>query len=255
MARMAVGTTALGALLVAAILYAQTPARGFDLQDSPAVINRPGADLPDVYLFPSPTNANDVVAVMDVHPLIPAGAGLTTFFDNKVLYQMKFDNTYATESTTGRPKETTVIQFSVGPPGSGTQTIYVYGPGTPGMTGTTNKLLNSGAASGVGAINRPFQSTGGLTVFAGTRADPFFFDLAQFYNIFPNRNQGSTAPSCLPSIGNGSCPQGFNNPGTDFFADTNTLSIVVELPKSDLIPSGTGPIVAYWATTSTESGN
>jgi hypothetical protein len=36
----------------------------------------------------------------------------------------------------------------------------------------------------------------------------------------------------------------FNNPGTDFFAGTNVMSLVVELPKSLL---GTGTI-NVWAT-------
>ena len=66
----------------------------------------------------------------------------------------------------------------------------------------------------------------GMKVFAGPRDDPFFFDLAQFKKIL-----GGTAT-------------GFNNPGTDTFAGTNVMSIVIELPKSAL---GTGS-VNIWAT-------
>ncbi len=66
----------------------------------------------------------------------------------------------------------------------------------------------------------------GIKVYAGPRDDPFFFDLNQFKAII-----GGTATS-------------FNNPGTDAFAGTNVLSIVVEVPKSML---GTGA-VNIWAT-------
>jgi len=252
------GFVALGALAAVVVLYGRTPARSFDIQNSPAVIKNPSADITDIYMFPSPTNSNNVVVAMDVYPLIAAGQGLKTFFNQSVLYTMKFDNKYANESTTSRPVEDLVIQFSVGAVTSGTQQIYVYGPGAANRTGATTTLIQGGTISGTGYINRPFASLQGLSVFAGAREDPFFFDLQQFYNIFPNRNQGSTAASCLPApVGTGACPQGFNPPGTavDYFADDNVLSIVVEMPKSVLQQNASGNIVAYWATTSTESGN
>ena len=95
-------------------------------------------------------------------------------------------------------------------------------------------------------------------MFAGVREDPFFFDLTQFYNIIPDRNKGSTAASCLPGVGNGSCPTGFNSAltATDFFSNSNVLSIVVEMPKAVLSQSqgASGSVVGYWATTSTQSG-
>ncbi len=110
--------------------------------------------------------------------------------------------------------------------------------------------------SGIGFINKSFAIGSGasiINVFAGARHDPDFFNVSQFYNIFPDRNAGSTAPSCLPG-GSGTCPQGFNSaPGTDYFANTNVLSIVVECPRTLLAGTGNG-VVAYWATTSTTSG-
>ena len=75
-------------------------------------------------------------------------------------------------------------------------------------------------------------SGGSIQVFAGAREDPFFFDLAQFLKILPDRNGGSTAQSCLPVLGNNTCPTGFNNPGSDTLKGFNVLSIiVVELPR------------------------
>ncbi len=250
------GTLALVALVAVVVLYGRTPARSFDIQNAPATVKLPGADITDTYMFPSPTNINNVVVVMDVYPLIPVGKGLTTFFAQSVLYTMKFDNRYAAEPVNSRPVENLVIQFSVSPPMSGTQQIYVYGPGAASRVGSTTTLINGGNFSGTGFINRPFSSVGGLSIFAGARQDPFFFDLQQFYNIYPDRNMGSTAASCLPApIGTGTCPQGFNNPGVDEFANTNILSFVVELPRSLLQSGSNGTLVAYWATTSSETGN
>ena len=74
-ARLFGGTAALCAFVAVAVLYAGVPARSFDLQGSPVLINRPKADITDTYFFPSPTNPNNVVAVMDVQPFVnPANA-------------------------------------------------------------------------------------------------------------------------------------------------------------------------------------
>jgi len=169
------GVLALGALVAVAVLYGR-PVAGFDIQDSPTLVARPGADISDVYLFPSPTNANDVVAVMDVHPGLAAGTGSTAFFDPQVLYTMKFDTRYSSEAVGSSPIENIVIQFSMSAASNGTQQIFVYGPAAPNQTGTSTTLVTSGFTTGTGLINQAFPA-GTLTVFAGVREDPFFFDL------------------------------------------------------------------------------
>ena len=254
--RLFAGAGAVCAFVGAALLYARAPVHGFDVRGAPVLIARPAADITDVYFFPSPSNANNVVAVMNVDPALPAGSGLTTFFDQGVLYTMKFDSRYASEATNGgRPIEDSVIQFSFGAASGGSQQVFVYGPGAPNSTGATTTLLNGGSFSGSGFINKSFfvgSGASALNVFAGTRLDPQFFALTPFYSIFPDRNAGSSAPSCLPS-GNNTCPQGFPSPGVDYFGNTNVLSIVVEFPKTLVAGSGNG-VIAYWATTSTSNG-
>jgi hypothetical protein len=228
------GGVALAALVAATLLYTVGPIRASDHQDSPVTIARPGADITDPYIFPSPTNSSNVVVVMNVHPLIPSGQGLTTYFDPGVIYQMNFDTTSENAST---PSPTItrneVIQFTFGAPGAN-QSVTVYGPAAAPTTDNTTTLMQ---------------------VFAGAREDPFFFDLAQFLKILPDRNQGSTAASCLPPQlgGNNTCPQGFNNPGSDTLKGFNVLSLVVELPRS-VLEAGNGPKIAYWATTHTTGG-
>lgn len=239
------------AVIVSAVaLYAIHPTRASDHQDSPVTIARPGADITDPYIFPSPTNPSNVVLVMNVHPLIPSGQGLTTYFDPGVVYQMNFDT--ASENGSTFPATTItrnlVIQFKFGTAGSG-QSVTVYGPAAAPTTDSTTRLV---AQTGTGTINTPFTA-GSMHVFAGAREDPFFFDLAQFLKILPDRNQGSTAASCLPVLGNGTCPTGFNNPGSDTLRGYNVLSMVVELPRSALQGS-TGSKIAYWVSTHTSNG-
>ena len=68
-------------------------ARGSDHADTPDNAANPGQDLTDVYVFPSPSDSNNVVLAMNVSPLItPAQIG-TRRFDPNVLYQFKIDNT------------------------------------------------------------------------------------------------------------------------------------------------------------------
>jgi len=253
--RLLSGAAVVGTLAAALALYVNHPVRSSDHQDSPATIARPGADITDPYIFPAPNDPSHtkVDVVMNVHPLIPSGQGATTYFDPGVLYQMKFDNV-TPNGTSGTPKENLVIQFVFGAPGPNQQ-VFVYGPAAPATTGSVNTLLP--AQTGTGTINTPFNA-GSMTVYAGAREDSFFFDLAQFLKILPDRNGGSGATSCLPTKlgGNGTCNQGFNKAGvaTDTLKGFNVLSLVVEMPRSALQGSS-GSKIAFWTTTSTVGGN
>ncbi|MDQ2866674.1 MAG: DUF4331 domain-containing protein [Candidatus Eremiobacteraeota bacterium] len=249
------GTLAVTVAFVGAIgLYALNPVRASDHQDSPATLARPGADITDPYIFPSPRNVNNVVIVMDVHPLIPPGQGLSTYFDPGVVYQMNFDT--KSENKMSTPSKNIVrdkvIQFTFGSPGANQQ-VSVRGL-APAPTTTTETTLVP--VSGTGTINAPF-TVGSMQIFAGARAEPFFFDLAQFLKILPNRNKGNPQglPSCLPKIlgGNDTCPQGFNNPGNDFLAPYDVLSMIVEMPRA-MLQSSAGPKVAFWVSTHTSTG-
>jgi len=271
------GVAALCAFVAVALVYARVPARSFDLQGSPTTTKRPAADITDTYLFPSPANPNDIVAVMDVYPEIPASAtpslaytALNTFFDQSVLYTFKFDNNYTSEASNGgRPTEDYVIQVSFGAPSGGTQQVYVYGPSAPNGVGTSTSLVNAGTPSATGFINKSFSIvSSGVQVFAGARRDPAFLNATAtrtastaypffsntptpgtYFGIFPAENPNTlNGQSCLTT---GSCPAGFIA-GTDLFGQTDVLSIVVELPKIDI--TGASGIVAFWATTATTTG-
>lgn len=246
-------------LVVAISLYGVRVARGSDHQDSPTVVSRPGADITDVFAYPAPDNSSNVVLAMDVYPLIPAGmSGNAQFaFDPAVLYQFKIAAGVASKDYT----EKQVIQFTVTGTGQ-SQSLTMYGPAAPNETGTTNTLVAQTGSVPFGQVTK--LSNNQISVFAGPRRDPFFFDLAQFFKIIPDRNyqthqNGATPPPATASSFNGFAANAngcLTTPSSNLLANFNVLQISVELPKTMLEPSGTtlGKI-GLWATTATTSGS
>jgi hypothetical protein len=249
--RLALAVVAAG---LAPVFLAPAAAWASDHADTAANFNRLGADLTDLYIFPNPANANNVVLVMNSHGLIPAGQGANIGFDPQVLYQFKIDNT-------GDFVEDLVIQFRfIGAPPN--QMIVVSGPLKPYVTGTTSIFARPYA--NIGTINQlNYSPTPGMKVFAGVRSESFFLDLNRFNGIFPDRATPLTGQQVdFPSIMAADTPQingfrgfpansGFDStPAADFLANLNVMSIVTELPKAML---GNG-VIHVWMTTSIPSG-
>jgi len=235
------------AVLTPAVIFSiATTTRGSDHADTPTIAATPGADLTDVFVFPSPNDPNNVVLVMNVHPLIPSGQSASISFDPDVLYQFKIDNV-------GDNVEHLVIQMKATGTGPN-QTINIAGPLPPRMTGINSTLLIQPGLT-PGTINKAFSPQPGITAFCGAREDPFFFDLNQFFKILPDRATpltGAADPtpdtpkdtSFNPKVASGGRPA-----ASDFLTGYNVLSIVVELPRAELIGKGNGKI-GVWCTTS-----
>src|SRR6058998_602611 len=216
--------------LCAAVLLVLVAAAGLtrwikasDHKDSALLAADHAADIADVYTFRSPVHPDNVVLVMTVSGFIPPSEASTTFFDPNVLYQWKIDNS-------GDAVEDLVIQAFVTGTG-GHQVMHFRGPAAPAATGTTDRVVLGPETATVGVSNGAapiVASRGGMTVFAGVRDDPFFFDLVQFKKIIAGE---ATA---------------FRNPGVDTFAGFNVLAIVAEFPSSLL----GGQKLGVWGTTS-----
>ena len=253
-------------LLVAAVLslYAFHAAKASDHQDSPTVVANPMEDITDVFAFPDPANPANVVLAMDFYPLIPAGMTGNISFDPNVLYQFKIANLAAS------PDEATVIQMKAISSGTSPQFI-LFGPSAPNEVGTTNTLVKQ---SGTFAFNSPTTLSNGVQVFVGPRRDPFYFDLAQFFKIVPDRNyqnQPNPPPASASSFNFPSGTQPIILNGTsygtaasnsctiaqpsDLLQNYDVESFVIELPKTMLEPNGVTPgKIGLWATTATPSG-
>ncbi|WP_053971732.1 DUF4331 family protein [Mangrovimonas sp. ST2L15] len=179
--------------------------------DAPAVQGG-SSDITDFYAFQG-ENTNNIVFAANVMGLLSPTATADAMFDESVLIEFNIDNT-------GDNVEDLVIQAI---PRDGK--MYFFGPASPGTTGLsstilTNNMLGSVDISAYGSAAMT-NSYNGAMMFAGPRDDPFFMDFAQYSEII---------------AGNAS---GFNDPGSDTFAGTNVLSVVVEVPKSSVGGSGT----------------
>jgi hypothetical protein len=259
--RIAASTVAIAALGFAAFVYTSHPVRGSDHQDSPAVVAQPGADITDVYVFPSPADPKRVELVMNVVPLIPAGMSGKYSLDPGVLYQFKF--AHGPLGTTA-PAD---LAFQLLPSGTGkNQTVTLYG-----QRGRIANPATLGQNLGTFAFNAPGATwlNHGIEAFAGPRADPFFFDLFQFFKILPDRNYsnprtfdklGTSKPTFNgypagsksgPGAGNYACSTApSTNALTQINGGFNVVSIVLSVPISLLALNGQSPIVHAWATAS-----
>lgn len=199
------GIAICAAVLTGGIIYAA------DHLDSPAVSNQT-TDITDVYVFRG-QDPNNLVFVGNTQGLLSPSATGTAKFDANTLIEFNIDNN-------NDKVEDLVIQCIYD---AASNKMNFYGPIAPSMTGTKSKKEGNVTAS-VGVTpygSAPATATqNGMTVFAGPRDDPFFFDLNQFKAIL-----AGTAT-------------GFNNPGVDAFKGTNVMSVVIELPKTLLNSTG-----------------
>lgn len=197
---------AVAALITGGIMYAA------DHVDTPAVTAQP-SDITDLYVFRA-QDVNNLVFVANTQGLLSPGSTAAAKFDENTVIEFNIDNN-------ADNIEDLVIQCKYD---AASNSMQVYGPVAPSEKGTRSKLEGSVKASAVvtayGAASPTIGTGNGIKVFAGPRDDPFFFDLNRYKAIL-----AGTAP-------------GFNNPGTDTFAGTNVLSIVVEVPKTLLNSSG-----------------
>lgn len=189
--------------------------------DAPAVTGQ-ASDITDVYVFRA-QDPNNLVFVANTQGLLTPGSTAAAKFDENTVIEFNIDNN-------NDAVEDLVLQCKYD---AASNKMQVYGPVAPSETGKRSKLEGSVTAETVVSAYGGTAVTGtgatGIKVFAGPRDDPFFFDLDQYKKII-----AGTATS-------------FNNPGTDKFAGTNVLSVVVEVPKS-LISSASGKINVWLET-------
>lgn len=180
--------------------------------DAPAVQGGTN-DITDFYAFQG-QNSNNLVFVANVQGLLSPTATAGAAFDENTMIEFNID-------TTGDNVEDLVIQAT-----ARDGKMYFFGPAAPNQTGLNSTFLTGVTPNSVDITaygsSAVVATNAGMSFFAGPRDDPFFFDFAQYSAII-----GGTA-------------SGFNNPGSDTFAGSNVMSIVVEVPKSMI--GGTGTI-------------
>jgi hypothetical protein len=224
-----------GACLATAVIHPRL-ARSADHLDAPAVSAEAAADINDLYSF---TDGNNAVFAMTVFPVAAAGS--------------KFSNTvqYAFHTASGAAYGAVTSEYNI---------ICQFTDATPQVAscwGGTNEYATGDASSATGITS----ADGKFKVFAGVRADPFFFNLAGFRATVDAvkgavdagiafNGKGcpavdmTTSDALLTALKTN--PDGGGAP-EDFFAALNTLAIVVSIDKT-LVTTG-GAIVSSWAST------
>ena len=214
-------------------------ARASDHQDNPLVELNPAMDMSDFYAFPG-SAADRIVLAMDTRPLLTPAQTPGASFDPNILYQFKIDNS-------GDAREDKVIQVTFRGTGA-SQTVEVRGPMAPPVVGGMMNTVSTSTPTVTGSINQVIGTASGIQVYAGAREDPFFLDLEQFLRILPDRKP-STGPLSLipdsPTAGTFRTAAA----AVDALKGSNVLSIVIELPTSQLTAGGAAKL-GLWGTTS-----
>ncbi|MEQ9402455.1 MAG: DUF4331 family protein [Cyclobacteriaceae bacterium] len=231
------------ALSAASVIYLT----GADHIDAPAVgsltTGSTVTDITDYFAFESPANSDNYVFACTVAALTaPSATGALSFATN-VMYEINIDND-------GDNVEDLVIQTIFTADGS----VISYGPVAPTATGLNSVIETTGVTveTGITAYGEAPQigNSEGIKLFAGPRDDPFFFDFFKFVSIVngvgaslsdqtntgvydPNRDSDMEMDGIQPF------PAAFDDQGTDAFAGTNVLAVVIEVPKTMLGSSST----------------
>jgi hypothetical protein len=214
---------------------------GADHLDAPAAKADHRIDITDIYAFRS--GSSSTTLVLNVDGLLSPADSETAAFRTNALYELKVD-------TTGDAVADIAYRVRFGsawtnPDGTRTQAYVVRR--AQGSSASKNQwsgaILARGLTTPYGAGARTTGLWGGGSAFAGTRDDPFFFDLPGFVAFKQRLLEGSTDL--------GSLLGGFT--GSDTFAATNVLSIALKVPNAAI--GGTGRAIGVWATTSVLSGD
>lgn len=235
-------------------------------REAPEISKDPVADSTDVYAFVSPDKPDTVTLIANYVPLQePAGGPNFYEFGDDVLYEIHVDND-------GDGQSDISFQFrfttTVADPGT---FLYNTGPITsvtsPAwnrrqsydvtmVTGWQQRRLGSALPCppcNIGPLSTPGYPAlaaqavhdlgGGMTVFAGQRAEGFYVDLGAIFDLgdlrpFENLHTTFGLPVKLAKA-----------PGVNDTNDLNVHSIALQVPVSALVRSG-HPVIGVWTTAS-----
>ena len=277
------------ALALAALSLAVTPAFASSHREAPITALDQKADITDWYAFIDPAKPDKVVMILNVDPFLEPTNGPNYFpFDPDILYEMKIDN-----NRDGVPDVTFQFRFQtqVRAPGVFTGLVggiagippitALDGPGSEGfnlrqtysvtmLTPNGSRDLTGGKTlfavpTNVGPRTMPnynalraqgnYDLPGGVSVFAGTVADPFFIDLGAAFDSLNFRMAagGGVLPAAIDA-------EDANNYAPNTLAGFNVNSIVIEVPIAMLTSDGRlhqatdkDAVIGTWGTTSRQN--
>jgi uncharacterized protein DUF4331 len=181
--------------------------------------------------------AGDLVFIMNVNPRsLPRQEYV---FSTGAQYDVHVSRV-GDNNATPTGKTDAMLRFEFGAPAKdGSQPIKLTAArdGTTGTAAMGTLRTTPLAAAAAPIVSQADAGGGTFSVFAGLREDPFFFDVEQFFKV------RAGALGMGPQIG-------FRNPGYDFTAGYNVLSIAVRVPRAWLQGSTSATTFDAWSTIS-----
>jgi hypothetical protein len=221
-----------------------------DHDDGEVDIKGRTVNLTDLYAFRekdqnSGAADGDLVLIMNSNPR--SVARYQYYFSTKAVYQFHITQVGDVNSTpTG--KQDIILRFSFSPPNSkGMQAVAITtirgGSSTTTNTTVNNSLIATTPLNSNSVLNTVPVGGSNLTVFAGLREDPFFFDVEQFFRVRAG------------ALGTGA-KVGFKpaSQALDFAKGYNVNTIAVRVPKA-FLQAGTGAnTFDVWSTIAIRDG-
>lgn len=229
------GLATLGAGITCSAVFIPQFLNASDHDDGETDVKSRNTNLTDLFVFreadQNPSAAADqLVFVMNTNPR--SVARQQYYFNTTTLYNFHVTRV-SDRNTSPTGREDLTIRFDFDPPAStGVQqgftmtllqrNIPIYR--SPRLLTTplnTQPILNNAGS--------------GITVFAGLREDPFFFDVEQYFRV------RAGVLGIGPAVG-------FRSPGLDFAAGYNVNSIVARVPVSLLRGNSGANVFDVWET-------
>nr|WP_228042416.1 MULTISPECIES: DUF4331 domain-containing protein [unclassified Tychonema] len=221
-----------------------------DHDDGEVDIKGRTVNLTDLYVYRekdqnSSAADGDLILTMNSNPR--SVARYQYYFSTTALYQFNISQVGDVNSTpTGRAD--TILRFAFSPPNNrGMQAVAITvirgGSETTTKTTVNGGLIATTPLNSNAVLNTVPVNGSNLTVFAGLREDPFFFDVEQFFRVRAG------------ALGTGA-KVGFKPPNQaiDFTKGYNVNTITVRVPKA-FLQAGTGAnTFDVWSTISIRDG-
>lgn len=233
-------------VVVASLIAGITPGLlvASDHDDGETELKGRNLNLTDLYVFrevdQQPNNApssESLIFIMNLNPR--SVARQQYYFSTRADYTFKATRVrHNSDVPTGRPN--VQMKFEFGPPDSNRQqeiTLTVMRDG--GSTVVAPAGLTTPLTAGAPLINAVNVAGHTVSVFAGLREDPFFFDVEQFFRVRAGLAGIGPAVGFRPP-----CPA--PNCALDFTAGYNVLSIVVRVPRALLQGSTNATTFDVW---------
>lgn len=226
----------LGLAVAAVTLSVSVPVMSADHAESPGVDTDFAADIADVFIFPSPEQANRMVAVVTFggRPAPRSRIDTTFFCDRNILYTFNIDRADAGGNFDSLPD---------------IQIFARLGTNSAGACGLQLENVPGAGGTFSGPIETIITSPQGMRAFAGLRNDPFFFDAQGFTALLASFAAPGQSGDVAAAFGLGATPP---IPRRDSFANRNVSAIVFEMSNDALAPlqgAGTRPKIRVWGTT------